>query len=608
MTASTGRIACGLLAASLLALPVQAQTARRDSIDARKRALRAQTRFEQVRRNNLPLRFTGAGNVCDARIGRFCQWNDEDPSTPKEPKPIREARDALLAILDSTAARSPTDDWIVGQRLRYLVEAGRDTAALQAAKECAGTPWWCDALKGLALHEIGDDAASDSAFKSALRGMPDAERCRWTDISILLDDAQRKRYGKVGCGKREDLAARIWWLADPFLAIPGNDRETEHYARQTMSMILDGTRAGYNIRWGDDLRQLLVRYGWSRFWTMSPGPTADPHEGQISGHEAAPNYHFFPESLKIDSVTDIGDSTWNLHNQYSAERYSPKIATAFADLAPQVALFRRGDSVQVIAAYDVSRDTALAGPAVHSGLVLARDERDKPLISLSTLPRGWHSLTIDATPHVLSLETWNPEKRHGARLRRGLLLAPRKPNSVDVSDILLFDAFAPEATDLPSILPHALGSMTVDGSRKLGLYWEMYGLARADSALPVSLTLTKFNEGILRKLAQSIGLGTRSTPLSIAWHETPALGGVATRSVVLDLSLIPRGHYRLKLELTPAGLRLSPPPERSTSTEPKKHRKLDWKDARCLFQLKTARVHILASLARERDSTAPSRR
>jgi hypothetical protein len=545
-----------LFVSLLAAAPIHAQAAKRDSVDARKRALRAQMRFEQVRRFNLPLRFTGAANVCDARIGRLCQWNDEDPSTPKEPRLIREARNFLLATLDSAATRSPADDWIAGQRIRYLVEAGRDTAALKAAQQCAGSGWWCDALRGLALHEIGDDDASDSAFRSALAAMPDGERCRWTDMSILLDDAHRKRYGKVGCGKRDALAARLWWLADPFLAIPGNDRETEHYARQTMSMILDGTRAGYGIRWGDDLRQLLVRYGWSRFWTRSPGPASDPHEGPISGHEAGPNYHFFPESLRIDSVSDIGDSTWNLHNQYSAERYSPRIAPEFADLAPQIAFFRRGDSVQVVAAYDVSSDTALVGPDVHSALVLARDERDQPLISQSTFARGWHSLTVDAAPRVLSLEAWNPKKKKGTRLRHGVLFAPRNPNSVAVSDILLFDAVAPEAADLPSILPHALGSLTVEASRKLGLYWEMYGLVRADRALPVSLTLTRFDEGALRKLAQLIGLEARSTPLSIAWREAPALGGIATRAVVLDLSLIPRGHYRLKLELTPAG---SPP-------------------------------------------------
>ena len=172
------------------------------------------------------------------------------------------------------------------------------------------------------------------------------------------------------------------------------------------------------------------------------------------------------------------------------------------------------------------------------------------------MPRGWHSITVDGAPHLLSLETWNPEKKRGARLRLGVSLPRIRPGTVSVSDILLFDAPSPEATDLPSILPHTLGSLSVEGTRKLGIYWEMYGLARPDSALPVTLTLTRFTEGALRKLAESIGLGRRSTPLSISWRETPTLGPLATRSVVLDLSLIPRGHYRLKLELTPTG---SPP-------------------------------------------------
>jgi hypothetical protein len=162
---------------------------------------------------------------------------------------------------------------------------------------------------------------------------------------------------------------------------------------------------------------------------------------------------------------------------------------------------------------------------------------------------------MDSTPRLLSLETWNPEKKRGGRLRRGVGLPPRTRGSVSVSDVLLFDATSNPGTDLTSILPAALGSMTVTGTKKLGLYWETYGLARQDSALPVSLTLSRVSSG-LRKLVESIGLGKQSTPMSIAWHETPAFGGIATRSVVLDLSLIPRGRYKLKLEMIP---RAGPP-------------------------------------------------
>jgi len=558
LISSNRSIVFGVVAALAAAAPAFAQSARSprvDSIDARKRAVRMQTWFERVRHMNLPVRFSGGGGYdCDARVGRFCQWNDDDPRAPKEPKPIREARDQLLLTLDSAAARSPADDWIAGQRIRYLVEAGRDSDAVQVARSCAGTRWWCDALKGLALHELRNYAAADSAFHDALAAMPTNERCRWTDLSSLLDDAQRKRFGKVGCGRNEALARRLWWLADPFLAIPGNDRETEHYARQVMGRIMDGTRAGYSLQWGDDLRELVVRYGWSRYWSRAPGSYYDPYDGPVSGHEAAPNYHFFPISVNVDSITDIGESTWDFSERRSVERYSPAVAVTFGDFDAQLALFRRGDSVQVVAAYDLTFDTALAGPAEHTALVLQRSEHDQPTISQSVDTRGWYTFTMNSTPRLLSFEAWNPEKKRGGRIRRAVWLAPLPPGTVAVSDILLFDATTTPSTDLTAILPLALGPSTVERSKKLGLYWETYGLARPDSALPVSLTLTKVNKG-LRKLAEVIGIG-KSTPMSIAWHETPALGGIATRSVVLDLSLIPRGQYRLKLELTP---RAGPP-------------------------------------------------
>jgi hypothetical protein len=543
----------GLFALVTASAPLFAQgprSPRADSIDARKRASKMQNWFEYIRRANLPVRFSDGGSPCDARVGRFCQWNDRDTDPPKEPKPIREARDALLRSLDSAAARSPADDWIAGQRIRYLIEARRDSDALRIAQSCTGTRWWCDALRGLALHEVADYAAADTAFRAALAEMPAKQRCVWTDLSPLLDDNQRKKFGKVGCGKNEQLAERLWWLSDPLLAVPGNDRQTEHYARHVMNRIIEGTRAGYSVSWGDDLRELVVRYGWSRYWSRAPGSAFDPFDGAVSGHEATPNYHFFPATTKVDSISDIGDSTWEFDDQRSTERYSPGIAAEFGGLDAQLALFRRGDSVQVVATYDLTRDTALVSPAVHAALVLQRDEHEQPIISESHDIRGWFSLTMDNKPRLISFESWNPEKKRGGRTRRSVSLAPQRLGMVSVSDILLFDGSSTQANDLSAILPLALGTLSVDGTKKLGLYWETYGLARPDSALPVSLTLSRIPTG-LRKLVESIGLGKRSTPMSIAWHETPALGSVSTRSVVLDLSLIPRGRYRLKLELTP---------------------------------------------------------
>src|SRR5512141_452631 len=107
---SLGLIALVAASPSLLAQVPRSQRA--DSIDARKRASRKQTWFELVRRANLPVRTDGGAPPCDAHVGRFCQWNDRDTDPPKEPRRIREARDALLRSLDSAAVRSPADDWI----------------------------------------------------------------------------------------------------------------------------------------------------------------------------------------------------------------------------------------------------------------------------------------------------------------------------------------------------------------------------------------------------------------------------------------------------------------------------------------------------------------
>ncbi|MBA3343127.1 MAG: hypothetical protein H0T48_15035, partial [Gemmatimonadaceae bacterium] len=411
---------------------------RRDSADARRRATRAQVRFEQIRRLHLPRQYSSAPEICDARIGRFCQWNDEVSIRPDEPKKITTARRDLLVALQNAASRSPTDDWITGQRIRYLLEAGDDSTAVDVALGCAATEWWCDALRGLALHEA-ESAGADSAFDRALAAMPERERCRWTDMSALLDDAQRKRYRRVGCGAREEIAARIWWLADPFLSIPGNDRRTEHYARHTMSRILDGTRAGYDARWDDDLRELVVRYGWARYWTRPPGN--DPSSRSVSGHEASPSYHFLPAVTSIDSIPTLKGDVWDLRMQRAVERYRPTRVDQFRELDAQVAMFRRRDSVMVVAAYDVTADTVFAPGPVTSMAVLQRDETDQELFPSGQLraARGAHVEMMSAAPHLLSVETFNFEKRRAGRTRRVVSLPVIAPGSVSISDVLLFD-------------------------------------------------------------------------------------------------------------------------------------------------------------------------
>jgi hypothetical protein len=525
---------------------VMAQQQRKDSIDAHRRAEKAQAVFEMVRRRNLPVSYSGSAGVCDARIGRFCQWNSEDDTVPvKEPKAIPRARAALLATLDSAARHSPRDGWITGQRIRYLLESGNDTAAVRVARQCRAAEWWCAALEGLALQQGWNGSSTDSAFARALQAMPEAERCRWTDMTPILDSEQRRRFGKTGCGRNEQIAERLWWLADPFWSLDGNDRRTEHYARHTMAKIMEPARNTYSLSWANDLREMIVRYGWARHWTRGPGTTLEPSNGAISGHEAAPNYHFVPVALSLDSISRV---SFDLDRDASAERYAPVAARRLLEIHPQVAVFRRGDSALVVAAYDVENRHELDSTHVSASLVVAHDERSPVYQATTSGRRGAMSVVVDTRPQLMSVEIVSVDSRSGAAWRRkGLQLDPADRGSVSVSDPLLFAPQDQEVTDVDAAMRTAFGS-TVVGRGKVGIYWEMYGVARTDSARPVSLTLTRVQQGTLRRIGESIGLAARISPLTIRWNQTMAGTGFTARSVILDLALIPQGKYMLRIE------------------------------------------------------------
>ena len=233
LTSSTPRALILLLALPAAAL-AQGADAAADSAGALRRARKAQERFEYFRQMHLPQSRGGAVR-CDVRIGRYCYgYEDTDAALPAEPPRIARARESLLAELERQAAAIPGDGWLTGQRVRYLVEAGRLAEAAAVAAACrSAEPGWCAALAGLALHAGGDTAGADSAFAAAAAQLPDEARCAWLDLTPLLEGELRKRYRSADCAERAALAERVWWLGRPFLASEGNDLRTEHHARVT---------------------------------------------------------------------------------------------------------------------------------------------------------------------------------------------------------------------------------------------------------------------------------------------------------------------------------------------------------------------------------------
>jgi hypothetical protein len=533
------------------------QTGPTDSLAVLKSARRAREAFEATRRASLPERPGGWSGVCGHRIGRMCYWYDGGvDSAPTEPPRIRQARARLLAALDGAGAALPGDEWIAGQRVRYLLEDSQPRLAAQVADQCRAVAWWCEALDGLVRHVERDFVGADSLFAAALADMPEDERCRWNDISSLLEGELAGRYRHLDCAGRAALEARWWWLAQPLYSLPGNDRRTEHFARRAMVRIEQDRRTPFGIYWDDDLRDVLLRYGWPTFWTRDP-PTSpliqsEPH---VTGHDASPAFHFAPGARALDEPGNAKPEDWSLDVQQAPERYAPAYAKAFTYLDHQEAVFRRADSCIIVAAYDLSSDTLFARHAVSGALALAADERTLTLSRDSGVVSGARALvaTVRCGPLVMSLEAVAPGERHVARARYGVTPVRRSPYHAAISDLLLFDPPDSLPATLDAVVPYAYGSEQIPADRKLGVFWELYGVDPASGAVAVSLTMARQGTGWLRRAVESLGLAGPRRDVRLEWQEVPATMSIAPRTLAIDLSGLAPGRYLLEVAVTPAG-------------------------------------------------------
>ena len=533
------------------------QSGASDSAATLKAAHRARDSFESTRRASLPESPAGSAGAHSEIIGRlritFESDGDEERVIP-EPARIRQARARLLATLQEASAALPGDEWIAGQHVRYLLEDSQPQQAAGVAERCRAVKWWCDALMGLVRHLTHDYGAADSTFAAALAEMPKDERCRWNDISTLLEGEPAERYRHLNCDDRATFEARWWWLAEPLYSLAGNDRRTEHFARVVMGRIEEGYRTPHGMLWGDDLREVLLRYGWPTWWTREPSAyplvQSDPN---VSGHYLPHSLHFGPTAHALADPADARPEDWTLDPPKAREQYAPAYATSFTNLEHQEALFRRGDSCLVVAATDLSDDTLFAGRAVRVALALAADEHTSVVArdsGVANAPRAVVAAT-GCRPLLLSLEAVAPRDRHVARARYGVTLRRRTLAHPAISDLLLFD---PPADSLPATLDAALtrayGSTRVAADRKLGVFWEVYGVDPAGGTVAVSLTLARQGTGFLRRM---LGLAGRRHDVRLEWQDVPQDSSVAPRALAIDLTGLAPGRYQIEVDVTPPG-------------------------------------------------------
>lgn len=546
----------GDLHAQMLATRARTVATHADSAPLARQARSAQAAFEQTRRAHLPWT-TGDGAVDPTHaihIGRFWYWSDGEISDPPpEPEAIRSRRDALLAVLDRVAATIPGDPWVAGQRVRYLVEAGRADEALAAARGCAAEPSWCLRLAGHALHVAGRFAEADTAFDAALAAMPDSTRCRWLRVGDALEDDLRGRWEHADCSRREGLARRTWRLGAPFYLAGHDELRTAVLARLTRSDIESDAQSPRGLRWGDDLTELTLRYGWSSWFTRSEPPMGSMAPPSVVGHDIGPGFTFVPSAAAVDSAWSAPGSAWPLDRTAARFSYTPAYVRRIHELPHTLAVFRRADTLLLVAAYDVAGDTAFHGRPMDAGL-FAIDSAGvvRGSVRHGAGEHGVLELRVPSGAYAVSVEVLDRDDRAGARARYGL---GARATTDSVGDLLLVRPGDHDVATLDEALARAYVTSRISRRDRLGLYWELprrFAGASGTGEVEMSLALEPVRDGgVLRSLARRIGLGDHRRSLRLAWRDRRRSGGVGPRSMALDVGRLAPGRYELRLVARP---------------------------------------------------------
>lgn len=526
----------------------------------RRDAERAMRAFERRRLRlvpNVPSSGSGPGDIIIGRYRYAAGEADDLAPPPAEPEPIANARRELLQTLHLAAQAMPADAWIRSRLVWYAIEAGDTTAAVDAARRCIdeSVAWWCDALLGLALHTARDFPAAEKAFDRALAAMPDSTRCRWTDVSILLDGSAERLVRRTPCERRAALDERLWWLADPLHSVEGNELRSEHLARHAFTVLHDRWRPSHPLGWGNDMREIVLRYAWPIAWsrdrTAERSPTQPGFSFALTGHEPNPAYFFFPDGPALESPYDVSDESWDLKRERATTHYAHPFAVPMRPLRHQIGAFLRGDSLLIVGAWDAREDTLFSEAAEGALVVSANDGRVRfTERGAGAGERGALQLTVPRAAYLASLEILDRGSRAAARAREGVRSLTLN-GGVALSDILLLEP-GEHPTTFDEALRRLLPDARLGADRRVTLYWEIYGVP-ATTTPRVSVSVSRVRASRARRLAEKLGLRPEPQTVEMAWETDAPEGRTAAGSITLDLRDRSPGTWRVSVTFAGGG-------------------------------------------------------
>ena len=281
------------------------------------------------------------------------------------------------------------------------------------------------------------------------------------------------------------------------------------------------------------------------------GPILEGFPDLIAHHRYIARNMLPPSEL----FTDIAESAvWDLENTFPRAGYRFTIdgleARWLAPLQHQSAVFWRGDTAVVISALDLPAHGIEDNGAVETGMIVnPLDGAGGDPVRGHAVPEFGSNIFVAQAapgPATVSIEALVPDEAVVGRARFQLDLAPPR-GTVTASGLLLVHGDGPMPDTLAAAIPLARASRRVMPGERVGLFWEVYGLAPNTTQWTVSVRLEGERPGFLRRLVSRIGLGGGDRAASIRWDEPVSPASVVARSVAIDVPDLADGSYPLEI-------------------------------------------------------------
>ncbi|MDP3772969.1 MAG: GWxTD domain-containing protein [Gemmatimonadales bacterium] len=503
-------------------------------------------------------------------------------------------RRAAVTALARHAGDGVADLWRAG----LLVELRRYDEAVSLLAEAIGAAPRDPAPRGLLARLLFEQRRDDEgarAYDSALRVADrDTGGVLWRQVRSIATPAERGAYGLAAPEEREALLRLFWARREPDLRTPLNERIGEHFrrmmeARRAFALLHPNSRFHHSRSWrtlagglgappGADLEAISRGVAEGRATRVTDAPVAAGLGGRLDGdsEETANLEDYLDDRGRIfvrygtpgeRLVWGLDTETWRYYLPdgmlqvtfarrtggfgFSGDQVVTPVvagelesarrllATDRPDLDARLsfvfwpAAFRHGvDGVSELVLFPSGVD-ATAVLLDGGGREVARDTATGRALHL-VAPPGRYVLALDA----------ERDERIG-RFRGAVQLPRFGADSLAVSSLLIAaGAVPPERGALERAAPAGL---RLRADTPMRFYAEVYGLGGADGMSRYQATYRFEREG-----GGFLGLRGRERITSVSLTREQPADMTIMESLVIDPGRLPRGHYRMHLEILDA--------------------------------------------------------